>query len=69
MKWRQEETEAAVRLIRTDLEGLIKHQMKDVLSCVDQKKQGPGRELTEKIDGTQSDLQAVKTSLCSLSFV
>jgi hypothetical protein len=37
--------------------------MEDVLSCVDQKMQGLFKELNEKVDETQLDLQAVKTSL------
>jgi hypothetical protein len=37
--------------------------MEDVLSCVDQKTQGLQKEMTEKIDETQMDLQAVNTSI------
>jgi hypothetical protein len=45
----QEETEAALHSLRTDLEENMKHQMEEVLSCSDQKKQGLRKELTEKI--------------------
>jgi hypothetical protein len=55
--------EAAIRSIRSELEETIKHRVEYVLSCVDQKTQGLCKELTEKIDETQVDLQAVKTSL------
>jgi hypothetical protein len=37
--------------------------VEDVLSCVDQKTQVLHRELTEKIDETQVDLPAAKTSI------
>jgi hypothetical protein len=43
--------ETAVRCEET-----IRHQMEDVLSCIDQKTQGPRKELAEKIDKTQVDL-------------
>jgi hypothetical protein len=60
----QEKMEAATQFIRSELE-VIKHRVEDVLSCVDQKKQGLRKELTEKIEETQVDLQAVKTSVDS----
>jgi arginine decarboxylase-like protein len=70
IKLTQEEKEMGTHSIRTDIEEIIKHQMKDVLSYVDQKTQGIRRELTEKVYEKQLDLQAVKTFLGSfyLSF-
>jgi hypothetical protein len=55
--------EAATHSIRLELEETIKHWVKDVPSCVEQKMQGLRKELTEKIDETQVDLQTVKTSI------
>jgi hypothetical protein len=55
--------EAALHSIRSELEKAIKHQVEDILSCVDQKKQGFRKELVEKIDETQVDLQAIRTSV------
>lgn len=40
-----------------------KHRLEDVLSCIDQKRQGLRKELTEKIGERQVDLEAVKTSI------
>jgi hypothetical protein len=59
----QEKMEAATQSNRSKLEETIKHRVEDDLSCVDQKKQGLHKELTEKIVETQVDLQAVKTSI------
>jgi predicted nucleotide-binding protein (sugar kinase/HSP70/actin superfamily) len=36
----QGKMEAAIHSIRSELEKIIKHRVEDVLSCVDQKKQG-----------------------------
>jgi hypothetical protein len=58
----QEKMEVAIHSIWSKIE-IIKHRVEDVLSCVDQKTQGLHKELTEKFDETQVDLQAVKTSL------
>jgi hypothetical protein len=55
--------EVAIHSIWSELEETIKHRAEDVLSCVDQKTQGPRRELTEKIDETQVDLQATRISV------
>jgi molecular chaperone GrpE (heat shock protein) len=55
--------EVAINSMRSKLENTIKHRMEDVLSYVDQKTQGLSKELIEKIDKIQVDLQAVKTSL------
>jgi hypothetical protein len=55
--------EAAVLFIWTELEETIKHWVEDILSCVNQETQGLRWELTKKIDETQVDFQAVKTSL------
>jgi hypothetical protein len=59
----QEKMEATVHSTWSESKETIKHRMEDVLSCVDQKKQGLCNQLTEKIDETQVDLQAVKTSI------
>jgi flagellar biosynthesis chaperone FliJ len=59
----QEKMEAAINSIRTELEETIKHQVEDILSYVDQKSQGLFKELTEKIDETQVNLQTIRTSV------
>jgi hypothetical protein len=59
----QEKTEATIHSIRPKLEETIKHQVEDFLSCVEGKTQVLCKELTEKIDGTQVDLQAIRTSV------
>jgi RNase adaptor protein for sRNA GlmZ degradation len=59
----QEMMEAAIQSIRSKLKETIKHRVEDVLSCVDQKAQGLHKELAEKIDETQVDLQAIRTSV------
>jgi hypothetical protein len=41
----------------------IKHQVEDFLSYVNRKTQGLCNKLTEKIDETQVDLQAIRTSI------
>jgi hypothetical protein len=38
-------------------------QVEDVLSCVDQNTQGLCKEMTKKIDETQLDLKAMRTSV------
>jgi hypothetical protein len=53
----QEKMEATIHSIRSNLEETTKHWVEDVLSCV------LCKELTEKIDETQVNLLAVKTSL------
>jgi hypothetical protein len=45
------------------MEETIKHRVEDVLACVDQWTRGFRKELNEKIDETQVDLQTVNTSL------
>jgi hypothetical protein len=62
----QEKMEAAIHSIRSELEETIKHSVEDVLLCVDQETQSLRKELTEKTDETQVDLQAVKVSLDTL---
>jgi hypothetical protein len=57
----QEKMEAAIHSIWSKLEETVKHRVKDLLSCVNQKMQGINRELTENIDETHVDLQAIKT--------
>jgi predicted phage tail protein len=49
--------------IQPELEETIQHRMEDLPSCVDQKTQGLCKELTEKNDEKQVDLQTVKMSL------
>jgi ElaB/YqjD/DUF883 family membrane-anchored ribosome-binding protein len=63
MKNSQEETDAAIHSIQSELEETIKHRLEDVLACVDQRTQGLCKELKQKIDETKVDLQAVKTSI------
>jgi hypothetical protein len=48
---------------KMELEVAIKHRLEDVLFCIDQKTPDLRKELREKTDKTQVDLQAVKTSL------
>jgi hypothetical protein len=55
----QEKMEATIHSIQSKLDEIIKHQVEDVPSYVDQKTQGLSKELTEKIKETQ-DLQADK---------
>jgi hypothetical protein len=52
----QEKMEAATHYNRSELEETTKHWAEDILSCVDQKKQGLCKELSEKTDETQVDL-------------
>jgi uncharacterized membrane-anchored protein YjiN (DUF445 family) len=59
----QERMEAAIDSIWSELEEIIRYQVEDVLSCVDQKMQGLCKELTQKIDETHVDLQANRTSV------
>jgi hypothetical protein len=63
MSMHQEKMEAAINSTRSELQNTIKHRMEDFLSCVDHKTQGLRKELIQRIDKTQVDLQAVKTSL------
>jgi hypothetical protein len=63
MKCSQEETDDAIYSIQSELEETIKHWLEDILACVDQRTQGLCKELKEKIDEMQVDLQAVKTSI------
>jgi hypothetical protein len=53
--------EPAVHSFWFELQETIKHRMEDVPSYVVQKTQGLRRVLTEKIDETQVDLQAMRT--------
>jgi hypothetical protein len=45
----QEETEAAVHSAWPELEETVKHQVEDILACVDQRTQGLCRALNEMI--------------------
>jgi predicted nucleic acid-binding Zn-ribbon protein len=63
MDMHQKKMEAAIHSLQSKLKETIKHLVEDVLSCVDQKAQGLHKELSEKIDETQVDLQAIKTSI------
>jgi chromosome segregation ATPase len=62
IKCSREETKAVINSIQAELEETVKHRVKDVLGCVDQRTQGL-KELNKKIDEMQVDLHAVKTSL------
>jgi hypothetical protein len=62
MKARQEKVEATIHFIQSELKETIKHQVENVLACVDQMMQGLCKELY-KTDEMQVDLQARKTSL------
>jgi hypothetical protein len=42
---------------------MIGYRVEEVLSCVDQETQGLRKELTENIDETQVDLQAIRISV------
>jgi hypothetical protein len=55
--------EAAIHSIRSELEEIIRHRVEDVLSCVNQETQGFRKELTEKTDEKQVDLQDIRTSV------
>jgi hypothetical protein len=59
----QEKMEAAIHSIQSKSEEAMKHRGEDVLACVDQRTQALRKERIEKIDGTQVDVQALKTSL------
>jgi hypothetical protein len=59
----EEKMEAAIHSIRSELEETIQHEMKGVLSYVDQKKQNLRMELTERIEKTHIELQTVELSL------
>jgi hypothetical protein len=63
IKCSQEETETAIHYVRSELEETIKHRVEDVLACVDKRTQGLCKELNEKIEETQENLQTVKTSI------
>jgi RNase adaptor protein for sRNA GlmZ degradation len=41
----------------------IKHRVEDVLSCADQKTQDLLKQMVEKINESQVDLQAIRTSV------
>jgi arginine decarboxylase-like protein len=58
----QELMEDAIHSVRFELEQTIKHRVLDVLSYVNQKTQGLRKELTDKIDKTQVDSEAIRTS-------
>jgi hypothetical protein len=53
--------------MRSELEETIKQRVEDVLLYVDQKTQGLRNKLTEKIEETQLDLQAIRTSVDTLT--
>lgn len=59
----QEETKAAINSVHNELEETVKHLVEDFLAYVGQRTQGLLKELIEKIDETQVDLQAVKNPL------
>jgi hypothetical protein len=61
MKAHQEKKEAAVHSIRSELEETIRHQVENIMMYVYQRTQGHSKELNEKIDETQVDLQLVMT--------
>jgi hypothetical protein len=63
IKCRQEETEATIQSIRSELQEIITHPVEDVLACVDQRTQDLCKELKEKIYEMQVDLQPVKTPI------
>jgi hypothetical protein len=63
MDMHQENMEATMHSIRSELEETIKHEMEDILSYVNLQTQGFCKELIEKIDKTQVDLQTVKMPL------
>jgi hypothetical protein len=65
MKVRQENMEAAIQSIPSKLDELIKHRVKHVLACVDQRTQNLRKESNKMIDDTQVDLQLVMSSLDS----
>jgi hypothetical protein len=58
----QEKMEATIHSIQSQLEETLKHQVEDILSCVDLKTLGLHKEMTEKTDEKQVDLQAVNMS-------
>jgi ElaB/YqjD/DUF883 family membrane-anchored ribosome-binding protein len=51
----------AIHSIRSELVETIKYRVEEVLSRADQKKQGLRKEMTEKTDETQVDVQAART--------
>jgi uncharacterized protein YtpQ (UPF0354 family) len=63
MNIHQEKMEAAIHSIWSELEETIQHRVEDVLLCVEQKMLDLRKELTEKIDETQVDLQALRASV------
>jgi hypothetical protein len=63
MELHQEKMEATIHSIWSKLEETIKHWVEDVLLCVNQKSQDLCKELTEKIDETQVDLQDLRSSV------
>lgn len=62
MDTHQEKMEAATYSTWWEFEGIIKHQVEEVLSRVDKKMQGPHKKLTEKTEKKQVGLQPIKTS-------
>jgi hypothetical protein len=63
MDGKQAEMRSTVCAVRSELEETIQHEMKDMLSYVDQKTQNLRKELTETIETTQMELQTVEVSL------
>jgi hypothetical protein len=61
IKCSQEETKAATNSDRSELVETMKHRVQGVLSCADQKTQGLLTQMTERINETQVDLQAIRT--------
>jgi hypothetical protein len=58
----QGKMEATIHSIWFEVEEAIIHQVVDVLLCVYQKTRDLRKEVTEKTDKTQVDLQAIRTS-------
>jgi hypothetical protein len=59
----QERMKATIHSVRSEFEEIIKHQVKDILSGVNQMTQGLHKKLNEQVDATQVDLQAVKSPI------
>jgi hypothetical protein len=58
-----EKTEAAIHSMRLELEETIRYRIENVMTRVNQETQSLQKELTEKIDKRQVELQAVDVSL------
>jgi hypothetical protein len=60
MKAHQEKTEAPMHSVQSKLEETIKHQVENILACIDQRMQGMCKELNKKIDEMEMDLQVAR---------